>query len=88
MARRDSLPSSLHYRSVLRILDRIIAGKKHIRLIVAPDLIVSMRCSGFLSSICGAKGPFPAAAMVVVLVVFLRQIGKSTESSVRDGLNI
>jgi hypothetical protein len=30
MARRDALPSWLHYRSVLRVLDQIIASKKQL----------------------------------------------------------
>jgi hypothetical protein len=70
MARRDSLQSLPHYRSVLGILDQIIAGKNYIHSIRVSYPICRMRLSGICSFLCGAREPFPAAAMVVVLVLF------------------
>jgi hypothetical protein len=78
MARRDSSPSSLHHRSVLRALDWLIAGEKQIFLLGAfsPINPTSMRLK--LDFICGGRGPFlEATAMVVVLVVSLRQAWKA-----------
>jgi hypothetical protein len=77
----SSLP---HHRSILWALYRLVAGKMHIRLLGASAPINPTQWTGIFDNICGARGPFSAAAsMVVVLVVFLRQVGKSTKSSVR-----
>jgi hypothetical protein len=78
MARRDSSPSSLHHRSVLRALDRLIAGEKKICLLGALSPINPMHMRLKLDFICGGRGPFPGAtAMVVVLVVSLWQAWKA-----------
>ena len=78
------MPSSPHYRSILWALYRLVAGKMHIRLLGASSPINPTQWTGIFNNICGARGPFPvAASMVVVLVVFLRQVGKSIKSSVR-----
>jgi hypothetical protein len=53
-----------------RDLDQLITGKKHIRLLGASYMNDLMRGSGILTSICGAKGPFPAVAAMVVMFVF------------------
>ncbi len=82
MARQDSSPSLLHYRSVLWALDRLIAGEKQICLLgaLSPINLTHMRLK--LDFICGGRGPFPGAtAMVVVLV---GRLGKHTDSSVRS----
>jgi hypothetical protein len=72
MARQDSSPSLLHCRSVLRALDRLIAGEKQIRLLGALSPINLMHMRLKLDFICGGRGPFRGArAMVVVLVVSL-----------------
>ncbi len=74
MARQDSSPSSLHHRSILRALDRLIAGEKQICLLGALPPINPMHMPLKLDFICGGRGPFPGAtAMVVVLVVSLWQ---------------
>jgi hypothetical protein len=74
MARQDSSPSSLHHRSVLRALDRFIAGEKQIRLLGALSLINPAHMRLKLDFICGGRRPFPGAmAMVVVLVVSFQQ---------------
>jgi hypothetical protein len=78
MGRRDSSPSLLHHRSVLRALDRLIAGEKQIRLlgVLYPINPTHMRLK--LDFICGCRGPFPVAtAMVLVLVVSLWQAWKA-----------
>jgi hypothetical protein len=78
------MSSSPHHRSILWALYRLVAGKMHICLLGALSPINQTQCTGIFDNICGARGPFPAAAsMVVLLVVFLRQVGKSTTSSVR-----
>jgi hypothetical protein len=78
MARQDSSPSLLHHRSVLRALDRLIAGEKHIQLLGALFPINPTRMCLKLDFIFGGRGPFPGAtAMVVVLVVSLRQAWKA-----------
>ena len=78
MARGDSSPSSLHHRSVLRALDRLIAGEKQICLLGALSPINSTHMRLKLDFICGGRGPFPGAtAMVVVLVVSLWQAWKA-----------
>ena len=46
MARQDSSPSLLHHRSVLRALDRLIAGEMHICLLGASSPIDQTRRSG------------------------------------------
>jgi hypothetical protein len=78
MARRDSSPSSLHHRSVLRALDWLIAGGKQIRLLGALFPINPTHMRLKLNFICGGRGPFLGAmAMVVVLVVSLWQAWKA-----------
>ncbi len=58
-------------------LDWLIAREKHIRLLGALSPINPMRMRLKLDFICGGRGPFPGAtAMVMVLVVFLRQAWK------------
>ena len=65
-------------------LYRLIAGETHVRLTGTSFPIDPTQRRGIYDHICGNRGSFPAAAsMVVVLVVFLRQVGKSTKSSVR-----
>jgi hypothetical protein len=78
MARQDSPPSSLHHQSVLRALDRLIAGEKQIRLLGALSPINPTRMRLKLDFICGGRGAFlGATAMVVVLVVSLWQAWKA-----------
>jgi hypothetical protein len=78
MARQDSSPSLLHHRSVLRALDRLIAGKKQICLLGALSPINPTHMRLKLNFVCGGRGPFPGAtAMVVVLVVSLWQAWKA-----------
>jgi hypothetical protein len=78
MASQDSSPSSPHHRSILRALDRLIAGEKHICLLRALPPINPMHMHLKLDFICGGRGPFPGAtAMVVALVVSLRQAWKA-----------
>jgi hypothetical protein len=63
---------------ILRVLDQLIAGEKQIRLLGALSPINPMRMHLKLDLICGGRGPFPGAtAMVVVLVVSLRQAWKA-----------
>ncbi len=59
MARQDSSPSLPHHRSVLRALDLLIAGEKHICLLGALSPINPMRMRLKLDFICGGRGPFP-----------------------------
>ena len=76
MARWDSSPSLPHHQSILRALDRLIAGEKHIQLLgaLSPINPTHMR----LKFICGSRGPFPGVMAVdVVLVVSLRQVWKA-----------
>jgi hypothetical protein len=55
----------------LRVLDQIITGKKHIRSIGVSYPICRTHLSGIFSILCGARGLFPAAvAMLMVLVLF------------------
>jgi hypothetical protein len=78
MVRQDSSPSLPHHWSILRALDWIIAGEKHIRLLGALSPINLTRMRLKLDFIRGGRGPFPGAtAMVVVLVVSLRQAWKT-----------
>ncbi len=78
MARRDSSPSSLHHRSILRALDRLIAGEKQICLLGALSPINPKHMHLKLDFMCCGRGPFPGAtAMVVVLVVSLWQAWKA-----------
>ena len=73
----------------LRDLDWLIAHKKHIHLLGASYMIKSTWLSEILTSISGTKGPFPAAAaMVVMFIYFLWQVGKRNESSVCGMLKI
>jgi hypothetical protein len=67
-----------HHQSILRALDRLIAGEKHIQLLGALSLINLMHMPLKLDFIYGGRGPFPGAtAMVVVLVVSLWQAWKA-----------
>jgi hypothetical protein len=78
MARQDSSPSSPHQRSILRALDWLIAGEKHIRLLGALSPINPTHMRLKLNLICGGGGAFPGAtAMVVVLIFSLRQAWKA-----------
>jgi hypothetical protein len=78
MARQDSSPSLLHHWSILRALDQLIAGEKHICLLGALSPINPMCMRLKLDLICGSRGPFlGVTAMVVVLVVSLRQAWKA-----------
>ncbi len=78
MARRDSSPSLLHHRSVLRALDWLIAGEKQICLLGALSPINPTHMRLKLDFICGGRGPLPGVtAMVVVLVVSLWQAWKA-----------
>ncbi len=80
MARRDSSPSLLHHRSILRALDWLIAiaGEKQIRLLGALSPINPTHMRLKLDFICGGRGPFPGeTAMVVVLVVSLWKAWKA-----------
>ncbi len=78
MARQDSSPLSLHHRSVLRALDRLIAGEKQVCLLGALSPINPTHMHLKLDFICGGRGLFPGAtAMVVVLVVSLWQAWKA-----------
>jgi hypothetical protein len=54
----------------LRALDRLIAGEKHIRLLGASSPIDQTRCSRIFGLLGGARGPFLAAAAMVMWVFF------------------
>ncbi len=83
MASQDSSPSLPNHRSILRVLDRLIAGEKHICLLRALSPISLTRMRLKLNFICGGRGTFPVAmAMVVVLVVSL--LGKHADSFVHS----
>jgi hypothetical protein len=63
---------------LLRALDRLIAGEKHICLLGALSPINPTHMRLKLDFICSGRGPFPGAmAMVVVLVVSVRQAWKA-----------
>jgi hypothetical protein len=63
---------------LLRALDRLIAGEKHISLLGALSPINPTCMHLKLDLICSGRVPFPGAmAMVVVLVVSLRQAWKA-----------
>ncbi len=53
----------------MRALDRLIAGEKHIRLLGASSPINQRRSSGIFGLLGGAKGPFLAAAAMVMWVL-------------------
>ncbi len=57
------------HQSVLRALDRLIAGEKHIRLLGASSPINQTCRSGIFGLLGGARGPFLAAAAVVMWVL-------------------
>ncbi len=74
MARRDSSPSLPYHWSILRALDRLIAGEKHIRLLGASFPISPMRMRLKLDFICGGDnghgcsgGSFPPAGLESIL---------------------
>ena len=50
-------------------LDQLTAGKKHVRLIGVSYPICRTRRSGIFSILCGAGGPFPAAAAMLMWVI-------------------
>ena len=52
-------------------LDRLIAGETHIRLTGISYPIDPTQCSGIFDNICGASGPFPAAAAMVMSVLLV-----------------
>jgi hypothetical protein len=69
------MTSSPYHQSILCALYRLVAGKMDIRLLGASSPINQTQCTGIFDNICGARGPFPgAAAMVEVMVVFLRPL--------------
>ena len=69
------MSSSPHHQSIVWALNRLVAGKMDIHLLGASSPINQTQCTGIFDNICGARGPFPtAAAMVEVLVVFLRPL--------------
>jgi hypothetical protein len=49
----------------------LIADETNIRLTGALSLIDSMRHHGISDYICGTRGPFPAAAAAMVMLVLL-----------------
>jgi hypothetical protein len=53
----------------LRALDRLITGKKHVRLLGAASPIDQTRHSGIFGLLGGAQGPFLAAAAMVMWVL-------------------
>ena len=69
MARQDSSSSSPHHRSVLRALDWLIAGEKHICLLGASSPIDQTHCSGIFGLLGGARWPFLVAADMVMWVL-------------------
>jgi hypothetical protein len=50
---------------------RLIAGETHIRLAGILYPIDLMQCSRILDNICGTRGPFPAAAAMVMSVLLV-----------------
>ncbi len=54
----------------MRALDRLIAGEKHFRLLGASSPIDQMRRSGIFGLLGGARGPFLAAAAMVMKTSF------------------
>ncbi len=52
----------------MRAFDRLIAGKKHIRLLRALSPINQTRRSNIFGLLGGARGPFLAAAAMVMWV--------------------
>ena len=69
------MSSSPHHREPLRDLYRLIAGETHIRLTVTSYPIDSTHCRGTYNSICGARGPFPAAAAMVMSCCWWLAVG-------------
>ncbi len=57
------------HRSILRTLDRLIAGKKHICLLGTSSPIDQMRRSRTFGLLGGARGPFLVAAAMVMWVL-------------------
>jgi hypothetical protein len=70
MTRQDSLPSLPHHRSVLRAIDRIITREKHICLLGPSSPINPTRMLPKMELMCGDRGPFLAAAAMVVMQLF------------------
>ncbi len=56
-------------------LYRLVAGKMHIRLIGPSYPIDPTRHIGIYNNICGARGPFPAAAAMVSGCCWLSVVG-------------
>jgi hypothetical protein len=70
MTRRDSSPSLPHHWSILRAIDQLIAREKHIRFL-EPSSPINPTCMlPKLELTCGNRGPFLAAAAMVVMRLF------------------
>ncbi len=64
------MSSSPRHQSILWALYRLVAGKMDISLLGASSPINQMQCTWIFDNICGARGPFPAAAAMVEVLVF------------------
>ncbi len=60
---------SPHHWSILRALDRLMAGEKHICLLGALSPINQTHCSGIFGLSGGTRGPFLVAAAMVMWVL-------------------
>jgi hypothetical protein len=64
------MSSSPHHQSILWALYRLVAGKMDISLLGASSPINQTQCTWIFDNRCGARGPFPAAAAMVEVLVF------------------
>ena len=64
------MSSSPHHQSILWALYRLVAGKMDISLLGASSPINHTQCTWIFDNRCGARGPFPAAAAMVEVLVF------------------